>query len=43
VRVTRTGKSARIDVIHERDGERPDDVIGSMTVPIAPGSNAADA
>jgi hypothetical protein len=44
VRVSRTGKSARIDVVNERDGARPDDVIGSMTVPMAPGrSSAADA
>jgi light-regulated signal transduction histidine kinase (bacteriophytochrome) len=44
VRVARTGKSARIDVINERDGARSDDVIGSLTVPLAPGgSGAADA
>ncbi len=44
VRVARTGKSARIDVVNERDGERLDDVIGSMTLPLAPGaSSAADA
>ncbi len=44
VRVARTGKSARIDVGHEGDGERVDEVIGSMTVPLAPGtSSAADA
>ena len=44
VRVARTGKSVRIDVVHERDGERLDDVIGSMTLPLAPGaSSAADA
>jgi K+-sensing histidine kinase KdpD len=44
VRVTRTGKSARIDVVNESDGARLDDVIGSMTLPLAPGaSSAADA
>ena len=44
VRVARTGKSARIDVVTERDGVRSDGVIGSMTVPLAPGtSSAADA
>ena len=43
VRVARTGKSVRIDVINDRDGSRSDDVIGSITVPLAPGSSAADA
>jgi K+-sensing histidine kinase KdpD len=44
VRVARTGKSARIDVVNEGDGARSDDVIGSMTLPVAPGaSSAADA
>jgi K+-sensing histidine kinase KdpD len=44
VRVTRTGKSARIDVVNENDGARLDDVIGSMTLSLAPGaSSAADA
>ena len=44
VRVTRTGKSTRIDVVTEHDGERSDNVIGSMTLPLAPGaSSAADA
>ena len=44
VRVSRTGSSARIDVGNEGDGTKLDDVIGSMTVPIAPGaSSAADA
>ena len=41
VRVARTGKSARIDVVNERDGERRDDVIGSMTLPLAPGASSA--
>jgi signal transduction histidine kinase len=44
VRVARTGKSARIDVVNEGDGARVDDVIGSLTVHLAPGaSSAADA
>jgi light-regulated signal transduction histidine kinase (bacteriophytochrome) len=44
VRVRRTGKSARIDVVIETDGARSDDVIGSMTLPMAAGgSSAADA
>ena len=44
VRVARTRKSARIDIVIERDGERLDDVIGSITLPLAPGaSSAADA
>ena len=44
VRVSRTGKSARIDVVNESDGARLDHVIGSMTMPLAPGaSSAADA
>ena len=37
VRVSRTGSSARIDVGNEGDGTKLDEVIGSMTVPIAPG------
>ncbi|MET0919613.1 MAG: hypothetical protein ABWY77_00265 [Acidimicrobiia bacterium] len=45
VRVARTGKSVRIDVFTERDAAGSDGgVIGSMTVPLAPGaSGAADA
>jgi signal transduction histidine kinase len=44
VRVARTGKSARIDVVNDGDTVGADDVIGSMTVPLAPGaSSAADA
>jgi hypothetical protein len=44
VRVSRTGKSARISVVLDADGEESDNVIGSMTVPMAPGgSSAADA
>jgi len=41
VRVTRTGKSTRIDVVNEHDGERSDNVIGSMTLPLAPGASSA--
>jgi light-regulated signal transduction histidine kinase (bacteriophytochrome) len=41
VRVARTGKSARIDVVNESDGARLDDVIGSMTLPLAPGASSA--
>jgi light-regulated signal transduction histidine kinase (bacteriophytochrome) len=44
VRVARTGQSARINVVNDADGERPDEAIGSMTVPLGSGaSNAADA
>jgi light-regulated signal transduction histidine kinase (bacteriophytochrome) len=44
IRVSRTGKSARIDVLNESDGAQLDDAIGSMTLPLAPGaSSAADA
>jgi signal transduction histidine kinase len=44
VRVARTGKSARIDVVNDGDGTRSDDLIGSMTVALAAGtSSAADA
>ena len=44
VRVTRTGQSARINVVIDAVGDRPDNVIGSMTVPLAPGgSSASDA
>jgi hypothetical protein len=44
VRVTRTGKSARVDVVNDGDGARSDELIGSMTLPLAPGgSSAADA
>ena len=42
VRVARTGKSARIDVVTERDAAGSDGgVIGSMTVPLAPGASSA--
>jgi signal transduction histidine kinase len=42
VRVARTGKSARIDVVIERDDPGSDGgVIGSMTVPLAPGASSA--
>ncbi len=44
VRVARTGGAARIEVFDEHDGSPSDHVIGSMTVPLAPGgSSAADA
>src|SRR5467141_3399457 len=44
VRVTRTGKAAGIVVVNERGDARSDEVIGSMTLPLAPGaSSAADA
>jgi hypothetical protein len=44
VRVTRTGKAAGIVVVNERGSDRSDEVIGSMTLPLAPGaSSAADA
>jgi hypothetical protein len=44
VRVARTGKAAGITVETERGAARSDTVIGSMTLPLAPGaSSAADA
>ena len=44
VRVARTGGAARIEVFDDHDGAPSDRVIGSMTVPLAPGaSSAADA
>ena len=44
VRVARTGGAARIEVFVDHDGAPSDRVIGSMTVPLAPGaSSAADA
>jgi hypothetical protein len=44
VRVARTGKSVRIQVLNEHRGTSLDPVIGSLTLPLAPGaSNAADA
>jgi glucose-6-phosphate dehydrogenase assembly protein OpcA len=44
VRVARTGKAAQIEVVSERGSGRSDGVIGSITVPLAPGtSSAADA
>ena len=44
VRVARAGGAARIDVLNEHDGAPSDALIGSMTVPVAPGaSSAADA
>jgi signal transduction histidine kinase len=41
VRVARTGNTARIEVVDEHDSEPSDRVIGSMTVPLAPGSSSA--
>jgi light-regulated signal transduction histidine kinase (bacteriophytochrome) len=44
VRVRRTGKSAQVDVVKDGGGARSDELIGSMTLPLAPGgSGAADA
>ncbi len=44
VRVARTGGAARIEVFDEHDDSPSDRVIGSMTVPLAPGaSSSADA
>ena len=44
VRVARTGKAAQIEVVNERGIARSDGVIGSMSVPLVPGtSSAADA
>ncbi|MDQ1511837.1 MAG: hypothetical protein QOG50_3681 [Actinomycetota bacterium] len=41
VRVARTGKVARVDVVNERGDERSDVVIGSITLPLAPGASSA--
>ena len=44
VRVARKGSSVRIEVLNERDGAPSGGLIGSMTLPLAPGgSSAADA
>ncbi len=44
VRVTKAKAGARIDVLDEREGAAADGVVGSITLPLAPGgSNAADA
>jgi hypothetical protein len=44
VRIARTGKAAQIEVYSEPGGGRSDEVVGSITVPLAPGaSSAADA
>ena len=44
VRVARTGKTARIDVVNESDAAPSDAVSHSMSLPLAPGaSSAADA
>jgi hypothetical protein len=41
VRVARTGKAARMEVVSERGGAPLEGVIGSMTLPLAPGSSSA--
>ena len=41
VRVARTGKVARIEVVSERTDARSDVVIGSMTLPLVPGASSA--
>ena len=41
VRVARTGKVARVDVVNERRDARLDVVIGSITLPLAPGASSA--
>jgi hypothetical protein len=44
VRIARTGKAAQIEVYSEAGGGGSDGVIGSITLPLAPGaSSAADA
>lgn len=40
VRVARTGGSVRIDVVRDDDGTG-DDVVGTIRVPLAPGSTSA--
>ena len=40
VRVTRTGKMARIEVVDEHDGAPLDGLAGSMTVPLASGASS---
>lgn len=41
VRVTRTGKAARIEVVNERGGAPSGGAIGSITLPLAPGASSA--
>jgi light-regulated signal transduction histidine kinase (bacteriophytochrome) len=41
VRVARTGKSARIEVLNEGDGARTDVVVGSMSLPLVVGASSA--
>ena len=43
VRVARTGNAARIEVINERPGAGSEAVFGSMSLPLAGASSAADA
>ena len=40
VRIARTGGAARIEVFDDSDGGPSDGVIGSMTVPLAPGASS---
>ncbi|MDP9333557.1 MAG: hypothetical protein M3Q30_09645 [Actinomycetota bacterium] len=40
VRVARTGKAARIEVLSERGGERSDVVVGSMSLPLVAGASS---
>ena len=41
VRVARTGSAARIEILNERDGMPLDGVIGTITLPLAPGTSSA--
>jgi hypothetical protein len=41
VRVARAGSSVRIDVVRDADGSGDDDVVGTIRVPLAPGSTSA--
>jgi hypothetical protein len=41
VRVARTGKAARIEVVYERSDARSDVVVGSMSVPLVVGASSA--
>ena len=38
VRVARRGGSARVDVVIDGDGSRADEVVGTITIPLAPGA-----
>jgi light-regulated signal transduction histidine kinase (bacteriophytochrome) len=39
VRVARTGKTARVDVVSDSNGAGSDDVVGSITVSLEPGAS----